>query len=153
MNIFTDILFLFVYILTMLYLELPDIKNNDYPIHKFYLFINIFVYYFVIQIIKKIKNKCTIDIMLILQDCLIISLFCVLGYSIYVDFKYWNYTKDYVTDIDSSSLTSTVKSYSLVALIIVSFVTIVQLVKLLFTGNVSECDGHESKNMKTIVKF
>ncbi len=153
MNIFTDILFLFVYILTMLYLELPDIKNNDYPIHKLYLFISIFAYYFVVQIIKKIKNKCTIDPFLILQDCLIISLFCVLGYSIYVDLKYWDYTKETITAIDSTDFNSILKGYSSVALIIVSFVTVVQLVKILFKGSVNECDGHEPHNIKTILSF
>ncbi len=153
MNIFTDILFLFVYIITMLYLEIPDIKNNNYPIHKLYLFIGIFVYYFVVQVIKKIKNKCQIHPFVLLQDSLIISLFCVLGYSLYVDFKYWDYTKEYITAIDSTDTESTIKGYSLVALIIVCFVTIIQLVKILFKGSINECDGHESYNMKNIIRF
>lgn len=153
MNIFTDILFLFVYILAMLYLELPDIKNNDYPLHKLYLFISIFAYYFIVQIIKKIKNKCVIDPFIILQDCLMIALFCVLGYSIYVDFKYWNYTKEFMTTIDVNDFTSTLKGYSTAGIIIVSFVTVVQLVKILFKGSIKECDGHEQTNIKTILSF
>lgn len=154
MNVFTDILFLFVYIITMLYLEMPDIKNTNYPIHKLYLFVGIFVYYFVVQIIKKIKNKCSIDPFVLLQDSLIISLFCVLGYSLFVDFKYWDHTKEYMTEIDIESSTSMLKGYSTVALIIVSFVTVVQFVKILFKGKVSECDGHESNNLnKNVIIF
>lgn len=140
MNIFTDILFLFVYIIAMFYLQLPNITNNDYPIHKLYLFISIFSYYFVIQIIKKIKNKCSINIFTILEDCLIITLFCVLGYSIYVDFKYWDYTKDTITQIDETDISSTLKGYSIVSLIIVSFMATIQIVKLLFQGSINDCE-------------
>lgn len=153
MNIFTDILFLFVYILTLLYMDLPDIKNNDYPIHKLYLFIGIFAYYFIVQIIKKIKNKCSIDPFILLQDSLMISLICVLGYSLYVDFKYWDYTKDTIMAIDSTDFNSTLKGYSTVALIIVSFVSVVQLIKILFNGSIKECDGHNSYDFKNIMIF
>jgi len=142
MNIFTDILFLFVYILAMLYLEMPNINNTDYPIHKLYLFISIFSYYFIIQLIKKIKNKCTIDALSIMQDSLIISLFCVLGYSIYVDLKYWEYTKDYIVPIDPENFTSTLKGYLIVSSIIAIFVMVVQFVKILFGNNINECNAN-----------
>lgn len=140
MNIFTDILFLFVYIFAMLYLEMPNINGTDYPIHKLYMFISIFSYYFIVQIIKKIKNKCPIDALAIIQDCLIVSLFCVLGYSIYVDLKYWNYTKDIMTTFNGDDFTTIIKKYVMVAIIIVSFVTMVQFIKILFTGSLNECD-------------
>lgn len=153
MNVFTDILFLFVYLITMLYLEYPDIKNNNYPIHKLYLFIGIFGYYFIVQVIKKIKNKCSIDPYVLLQDSLMISLFCVLGYSLYVDFKYWDYTKDFIPPIDLEDQISLLKGYSMASFIVVLFVTLIQLIKILFKGTVLECDGHETNNFVNIVTF
>lgn len=153
MNIFTDILFLFVYILTLLYLELPNVMTNNYPIHKLYLFIGVFVYYFVVQIIKKIKNKCNIDLYTLLEDALMISLFCVVGYSLYVDFKYWDYTKDFIAIPNQESFEETFKGYSVVTLVIVGFVTLIQLSKVLFKGTITECDNHESKNLLGIIKF
>lgn len=138
MNIFTDVLFLFVYIVTMLYFELPNVKNKDYPIHKLYIFISIFGYYYVIQLIKKIKNKCKVDPYTILQDALMMGLYCVLGYSMYVDFLYWDQTKSMFGNIKEVSIT---KRYAIIGMIIVAFVTMIQLSKMLFKTLPDDCGG------------
>lgn len=143
MNIFTDILFLLAYLLAMFFFELPDVKNKNYPVHKLLIFISTFVYYYVVQLIKKIKNKCTVDPMIILNDAFMMGLYCVLGYSLYVDFMYWDYTKSMFGDIKDVNI---IKRYVIISVIIVSFVTIVQASKLLFkSGNSDECDGGQQQ--------
>lgn len=137
MNIFTDVLFLFVYIMTLLYFRIPDIANNNYLTHKFYLFISIFGYYYVIQMIKKVKNKCPIEPYDLLKESINMSLFCLLGYSIYVDMMYMDQTKGYFGDITTVDIN---KRFVVVSLIMVLFVTVVQLIKMMFKNSPDECD-------------
>ena len=136
MNIFTDLLFLFVYIFTLLYFQLPDVTNNNYLTHKFYLFVAIFGFYYIIQLIKKIKNGCPIDPYAILLQSLNMSLFCVLGYSIYVDLLYMDWSQNYFGDIVVVNHT---KRFITISLIIVTFVALIQLVGMLFKTSTNEC--------------
>lgn len=129
MNLFTDILFLTVYLLTMFFFELPNIKNKNYIIHKLFIFISIFVYYSIVQLIKNIKNKNDINLYSMLNDSFTMGLYCVLGYSLYIDLIYWDCTKSMFGDIKEINIT---KRYTVVSLIIVFFVTVIQLTKLLF---------------------
>ena len=135
MNIFTDILFLFVYIMSLLYFRIPNVTNNNYLYHKFYLFISIFGFYYVIQLIKKIKNNCKVDSNILLQQSLNMALYCVIGYSIYVDLIYMDSTKQYFGDI---SIVDPNKRFLVISLIIVTFVTLIQLVGMLFK-NTTDC--------------
>lgn len=137
MNIFTDILFLFVYLFALLYFKIPDVANNNYLIHKFFLFIAIFGYYYVIHIIKKIKYGCKIDPYQILTESLNMSLFCILGYSIYVDMMYMDSTKSYFGDITQVNLN---KRFLAISIIMTGFVTLVHLVKTLFKSDGKYCE-------------
>ena len=138
MNIFTDALYLFAYLVTLLYFRLPNVINHDYLIHKFYLFIGIFAFYYVIQLIKKIKNNCTVDANIILQHSLTMSLYCILGYALYVDLMFMDWSSNYFGEIDKVDPT---KRIVVIALIIVIFVTLIQLMGMLFItpGSQDEC--------------
>lgn len=134
MNIFTDALYLFAYLVALLYMQFPDVINTNYLVHKFYLFIEIFIFYYVIQMIKKIKNNCKIDANVLLYQSLNVSILCVLGYSIYVDCLYMDWTKDYFNDIDHVDST---KRIFVISFIIVSFFILIQLSATLFSYQVS----------------
>lgn len=136
MNIFTDVLFLFVYLLAMFFFELPNVKNKNYPVHKFFIFLSVFAYYYVIQIIKKIRNNCKVDFYIVLQEALMMGLYCVLGYSLYVDFVYWDCTKGMFGDIKEVNIA---KRYLIIATIIVTFVACMKLLELLFHQNPNDC--------------
>jgi len=129
MNIFTDLLFLFVYIFTLLYFQMPNVANNNYLTHKFYLFISIFGFYYIIQLIKRIRNGCSVDPYIILQQSLNMALFCVLGYSLYVDLLYMDWSQGYFGDIEVVNHT---KRFVAIAFIIIVFVGIIQLFGLMF---------------------
>ena len=136
MNIFTDVLFLFVYIFALLYFRIPNVINNNYLCHKLFLFIAIFGYYYVINIIKKIKYKCKIEPYEILTQSLNMSLFCILGYSLYIDMLYMDSTKRYFGDI---TIIDPNKRFIVISLIITSFVMLIYLVKMLFRTESDYC--------------
>lgn len=140
MNIFTDVLFLFVYIMALLYFRIPDVTNNNYLSHKFYLFIGIFGFYYVVQLIKKIKNGCKINPYEILQQSLSMSLYVVIGYSIYVDLLYMDWSKGKFCDINTVNPN---RRFLTISLIIVVFVTLIQLTRMLFQTQLDDCSNKE----------
>lgn len=86
----TDILFLFVYLTTLFYFRFPDITNNNYLFHKLIIFISVFVFKFVIELGKKIKEDKKVDPVEILKTSSNFSLYNILGYSLYIDMMYMN---------------------------------------------------------------
>lgn len=139
MNIFTDALYLFAYIIVLLYFKLPDVINNNYLTHKLYLFVAIFAYHYVISLIKKIKHNCKINANIILKHSLTMSLYAILGYSIYVDLLFMDWSKDYFGDINE---VNPIKRYFVITLIIVTFITLIQMVGMLFLTDIpDECDN------------
>lgn len=136
MNIFTDVLFLFVYIMTLLYFKLPDVSDNNYLVHKFYIFVGVFGFYYVIQMIKKIKNNCRVDPYVILQQSLNMALYCVIGYSVYVDLMYMDWSQSYIQSIDISNSN---KKYLMISITVIIFVTLIQLMGMLFKVEKDDC--------------
>lgn len=134
MNIFTDILFLFIYILTLFFLRIPNITNNNYITHKFYLFVAVFGYYYIIQLIKKIKNGCKVDPYSILYQSLNMAIYCVLGYAIFIDLLYMDWSKDYFGSIENQS-----KRFITCAFVIILFVTLIKLMITIFKTQVDDC--------------
>lgn len=134
MNIFTDIIFLFVYLLTLFYFKFPDITNNKYAFHKAIIFITVLVFRFMIELIKKIKNKCKIDALDILKDSLLYSLITVVGYSIYVDLMYMNICSDYNISISTDNQRYLVSSF-----VISMFTLFISAFQMVFKMGESKC--------------
>jgi len=133
MNIFTDALFLLIYIFTLFCFKLINIQTDNYLKHKFYLFITVLGFTYVIQLIKKIKNGCKITSQVLLQESLKLSVTAVVGYSVFVDLSHMSWSQNYFSNIENHY-----RKYLVVALIIVSFVTLIQLVGLMFQSP-NEC--------------
>lgn len=85
MHVIVNIFFLFLFLLASLYFKVPDISNNKYILHKFVIFITVFVFQFIVQISSKIANKCKINIGDIAFDAMIVATAALIGYSIYND--------------------------------------------------------------------
>lgn len=127
MNMFIDILILFVYILTLLYFKLPDVSNNNYLFHKFYLFIGIFGFYYVYQIIKHVINNEMIEQYTILQKSIKMATYCLIGYSIYTDLTNMDWSKTFIQKFDTPN-----KKYIIISLVIITFITFIQMIDMLF---------------------
>jgi hypothetical protein len=136
MNIFTDILFLFIFLCTLLFLRLPDVINHNYIYHELCLFIAVFVYFYTVELIKTIKNKCKIKPYNMLKDTLTMSLYTIIGYVIYVQLMYMDWSKDYFSDVVNVCNTS--KRFISISLIMVMFITLIKLSGMLFKNNNSD---------------
>jgi len=129
MNIFTDTIFLLVYLMILFYFHIPDITNNNYLFHKLIIFISILAFRYIIEIIKKIKDRQKVDPFEVLNSSLYYALFGIIGYGVYMDLMYGNYScGDISINIDSDY-----KRYGIAALIISLFIMFAQAGKLLFT--------------------
>jgi uncharacterized membrane protein YbhN (UPF0104 family) len=90
MSITAESLALFIFLLVLFYFKFPDITNNNYIFHKLIIFIATFVFKFVIELYKKIKEDEKIDAMDILNNSVHYSLYNIIGYSLYIDLMYMN---------------------------------------------------------------
>ncbi len=135
MNIFTDMLFISIYLFIMIYFKLPDVSTDNYLLHKIILFVDVFCFFYAMQLIKKIKYKCKIDPYEILQQSIIYGLYVVIGYSVYTDLLRMKWSESYFDAIQ----TNMIKKYLMVISIIIVFVTIIQLIGLIFTKSYN-CD-------------
>jgi hypothetical protein len=138
MNIFTDMLFLSIYLFVMLYFQLPDVNLNDnYLMHKIILFVDAFCFYYAIQLIKKIKNKCKINPYEILQQSIMMGLYVAIGYSVFVDLLHMSWSQPYTGDIAMYGVN---KKYFTIITVIVTLVTMIQMIGTLFIKSCDTCD-------------
>ena len=128
MNIFIEMFFLYAYILLLFLFKLPDVSNNNYLAHKFMIFFNLSIFFFATILIKKINNGCKIKPHELIQNTIMNSLICVIGYAIYVDLLYTNYS----CNIFKINIDSNFKRNIVVTTIIVIFMLIVNIIKQTF---------------------
>lgn len=128
MNIFTDLLFLFLFLYSVLFFKIPDIENDNYINHKFILFIAIFVFAFTTQIIAKLRNNCKIDHIDTTSKSFQIAIASIIGYSLYIDLNVMEWSKDYL----SSVINSKYSLYLVVSIIMIMFIATIKIIQLLF---------------------
>jgi hypothetical protein len=129
MSLIAESLILFVFLFILFYFKFPDITNNNYLFHKLILFVSTFVFKFVIELGKKIKDNEKVDAMEILKETIHFSLYNIIGYSIYIDLIYMKipYENLYI-NLDSDN-----QRYIISSLIISCFVFLINLIKEYFT--------------------
>lgn len=133
MNIFIETILLFVYVFMMLQYKILDIESDNLIFHKLHIFVSVGLFYFVIQLIKKILNKCVIDVHQLLNQSIITSIICILGYSIYIDLTLMKSTKSY---INSENLNKNLT----VAITMIGFYMLVQLSFAMFQTRKDICE-------------
>ena len=133
MNIFTDLLFLFIFVYSMLFFKIPDVETDNYIYHKLIFFVTIFLFTFVSQILMKLRNDCTIVAREIFNKSLEVAISGFIGYSLYIDLTIMESTKEYMVGYSRYIL------YLMIAITIILFIGIVKIVKLLFNYNENEC--------------
>jgi uncharacterized protein with PQ loop repeat len=116
-------------------MKLPDIDNDNYIEHKFYIFLSIFIFDFMLQTIKRVRSKCVVKTEDILFDSLKTAVAGVVGYSIYTDLIHMESTKDYFENLGHSLI----KKLAVIALIIVTFIVIVKVTEMVLLSKESDC--------------
>ena len=133
MHIITNTLLIFFFLMGTLYLNIPNIHTTNYIGHKFILFISLFCFQFVVDILSKIINRCSIYIKDIAYNSLLVATAGVIGYSLYNDLHY--------NGINISFFKSGSKfTYMNVAVIITLFIAVIQIIRLvIFSSKHTEC--------------
>ena len=131
-----DILFIFLFMYLMFWIQIPNIENGNNMLNKFVVFVSLFCFYYVLQIIKKIKSGCKINLDEITKNSIIVGLSGSLGYSFYTDLLTMDFSKKYIEYINDSS------KYFLYITIVISiilFITVIKIIELLITSNQELC--------------
>lgn len=128
MSVIIETIFLFIYLITLFYFRFPDITNNNYLFHKLVIFVSTFVFKFVAELFKKIKENQKVDPIEILKESVHYSLYNILGYSIYIDLMYMKFPcENLCIDINSDNQRFIVASF-----VTTMFVGMAGLVKSVF---------------------
>lgn len=135
MNTFIDILFTLIFILTMLFFQIPDINNDNYIFHKLIIFVTLFMFNYVVNIIKKMRNDCKIIQTEIISNSTQMAIAGLLGYTLFVDLKVMEWSRDFIY----SSYDSLFGLYLIVTIIMTLFITIIKVIKLLFNSSDYDC--------------
>ena len=137
MNIFTDLLFVFIFLYTIFYFEVLDIGNDSYILHKLILFILLFGFYFIVQVIRNLKTKCYSDIYQVINKSMYVAITGIIGYAIYTDFLHMESTKDGFANIIADDKVK----YLVVSSIIISSISIIKILELIFTAKSDNCNN------------
>src|ERR1700733_166819 len=85
MNVIIHLLILFIFIVTILILNIPKINEKNNISMKIYIFISIFLFEFFVDIFNTVTKKCVINLNKITRASLQAALIAVVAYSIYID--------------------------------------------------------------------
>lgn len=85
MNVLLNFLIIFIFILLILALKLPNIGTNNVIMNKVYLYLGIFLLQVVVLTMDNINNKCKMTTRDILREASRNALVTVIGYSLYID--------------------------------------------------------------------
>jgi hypothetical protein len=117
MNTFFDIVFIFLFTLTIFFFDIPNLNNNkNYFNQKLIIFLAIFVFNLTMDLIKKSRNNCKIVTKTLITDSLLYGLLAILAYSLFIDLK---------TDFKSEFMESMTKSSFSLNITVVFLITLV----------------------------
>jgi hypothetical protein len=98
MNVFIDIVFLFVYIYVLIYFLL-DLEKTDVITQKIIIFLGIFFFASLLSIIKFIRDQKIVDVNFSINSGLYIGLFAFIGHTILFDLNYMPKTRPIIENI------------------------------------------------------
>ena len=136
MNTFTKLLFNFIFLYTILYFGLPNIENDNYIQHKLIIFIALFSFNYVLNVITKIRSECTLTQAELASKSINAAVAGLIGYTLYIDFNIMEWSKDYIKSLKTNNYMSIL----VVTLITIMFMALVKILVLLFEPVTTECD-------------
>jgi hypothetical protein len=112
-------------------MKFPNINNNDnFLIHKVYIFLALFIYQFLLDIIASVRKGFKVQINKVLDRSIHTGLYAVLGYSIYVDLRYMSFTKDLVSNMVNNN--NKELNYLYLTLMITVTIALMKFIKIMF---------------------
>lgn len=95
---FLDIISLIAFIYIILISGLININSDEYLFNKFVIFASIFVFDFILKILKYAKSNCKVDINQVIANSLYTAFAGMVGIMIYQDLKLMDSTSSFILD-------------------------------------------------------
>ena len=136
MNLFINVFFLFFLLFGMLSLKVPSIADGNFILHKFIIFVAVFGFQFMIEILSKIKEECKIVPMDIFRSSVETAAIAVIGYSLFNDLQFMDIgfgSNGFYNGTDKMILNVQV------TIMITLMITFYRVLQLTFGYNVYEC--------------
>jgi len=135
MNIFANIFFVFLFLLTLFMFRIVNVSSESYIMHKVIIFTAVFFYQLSLVLVTQIRSKCKIEMDKIISSALQMGLFAVIGYSIFIDMKYMPMTR-HTTNLMLNSRSRSVY----VSLMMTVTIAVIKSIQLMFKNNYTSCD-------------
>ena len=136
MNIFTDLIFIYVYIATLIFLGFINFDTDNYLLQKLYLFVAVVIFTSLMETLKTFKTNCKKTGKNIFNESLKIGTVSVMGLMIYTDLLHMDWSQETFENINSSNFNRSL----IIPLITVLAIMIVKLTAVMFNYDEDECD-------------
>ena len=136
MSIFTDLIFIYVYIATLIFLGFINFDTDNYLSQKLYLFIAVLIFTSLMETLKTFKTNCKKTGKNIFNASLKTGILAVMGLMIYTDLLHMNWSQEIFENINSSTFNRSL----IIPLITVSTIMIVKLIYVMFDSDEDKCD-------------
>lgn len=127
MNIFTNLVFTFIFLNLITFFKFPDVTSRSFIKNKSIIFIAMFFFQMALDLIAKMKNKCKINMKIIVEKSLMISLYSILGYSCYTDLIHMERTQYFFQQHQNVQTIA-------VCIIIIIFLAAIRALEVIFTN-------------------
>lgn len=102
MNEITDIVFIFVFVYVITYFGIINLRGQHIIIQKVYLFIAIFIFSSILELLKFVRKKLPVNTWSIFGNALVIAMLSFIGLTVMYDMNYDENTRPYFNTIHSS---------------------------------------------------
>lgn len=85
MNVLLNFIIIFLFIVLVISMNIPNTDKSNYILNKVYLFLGITILQIIILLVDKMSNKCKTSNKEIIREATRYGLLAVVGYSFYVD--------------------------------------------------------------------
>jgi len=126
MNIIINIFLLFIFIYGTTLIGIPGLMHDNLILNKLYIFIGIFLFQLIFDLIENTKNIKQKKLSEIIKDSVSIAIISVIGYSIYLDLLQMNSTHNIMSNITSTKYINS----AILSGIISIFVFIIKIIEL-----------------------
>lgn len=103
MNIFTDIVFIFVFVFVILHYGIVDVRKTNVVWQKLYMFVAVTLFASLLYAMKSIRRQQTIRPWDIINDGVFVGLLAFIGHTLLFDMLYTPDTQQWVTSFASAS--------------------------------------------------
>ena len=133
MNIFTDIVFIFVYVFVLLHFNIIQPEKTTIAMQKLQIFLAVFIFASILYVIKSIRKQCPINTWDAINSGLLIAMFAYIGHTLLFDFWYETGSRGF---IENKIKNSSFLSLNILLLLFISFsIAIGKSVGYLFNTN------------------